>query len=59
MTWGKIHNNWVITLDLSNYVKVNITILNYINIILSESTSDVDGEAVSTEANHLFEIIDS
>ena len=56
VTRFKVHKYMVTALDFSNYVKVKITIINYINSILNETPSDMDGEAVIPVENHLFEV---
>ena len=51
-----MHKYMGIKLELSKSGKVNITMLKYINIIISEAPSEMYGEAASPAVNKLFEV---
>jgi hypothetical protein len=53
---GKIHEYLGMTLDYSVKGKVTITMFEYIKKLLEELPSDMNGDAVTPAANHLFDI---
>jgi hypothetical protein len=53
---GKIHEYLGMTLDYSVKGKVTITMFDYIKKLLEELPSDMNGDAVTPAANHLFDI---
>jgi len=53
---GKVHEYLGMTLDFSIDGKVMIKMSDYIQKMLAELPSEMDGEAPSPAANHLFEI---
>ena len=55
---GKMHKYMGMTLDLYKYIKLNITMIKYINSIISESPSEMYGEATSLTVNNPFEAKD-
>ena len=59
MTRGKVRKYLVMTFDFYNFIKVNITIFDYIDSILNKSPSDMDVEADSPTSNHPFEVQDN
>lgn len=52
---GKVHEYLGMTLDYSEQGVVKIVMSDYIRSMLSELPGDMDGEAVTPAANHLFE----
>jgi hypothetical protein len=44
------------TLEFSSKGKVKITMVDYIQNMLNELPSDMDGEAATPAANHLFDV---
>ena len=59
ITRGKIHDYLGMTLDFSEDGKVKILMVDYIQKMLAEIPDDMDGEAATPAANHLFEVNES
>jgi hypothetical protein len=53
---GKVHDYLGMVIDYSIDGKVKIVMSEYIKGILEEMPSDMDGEATTPAANHLFEV---
>jgi hypothetical protein len=58
ITMGKIHDYLGMTLDYSEKGKVKIKMLDYIEKMLADLPDEMDGEAPSPAANHLFTVDD-
>ena len=56
VTRGKVHEYLGMTLDFTERGKVKFTMIDYIENMLADLPSDMDGEAVTPAANHLFEV---
>jgi hypothetical protein len=56
ITRGKIHDYLGMVIDFNTKGKVKITMKQYIESMLDELPSDMDGEAGTAAANHLFEV---
>jgi len=59
VTRGKVHEYLGMTLDFSIDGKCKIVMKDYIEEMLEDLPSDMDGEAVTPAANHLFEVNDN
>ena len=55
---GKVHEYLGMTLDFSKPECVEVSMIKYINEMLDELPSDMNGEAATPAANHLFNIND-
>jgi hypothetical protein len=55
-TRGSLHDYLGMTLDFSSEGKVKITMVDYIQNMLNDLPSDMDGEAATPAANHLFDV---
>jgi hypothetical protein len=55
-TRGLVHEYLGMTLDYSNPGKIMILMIDYIQAMLDELPADMDGEAATPAANHLFEV---
>jgi hypothetical protein len=55
-TRGSLHYYLGMTLDFSSEGKVKITMVDYIQNMLDKLPSDMDGEAATPAANHLFDV---
>jgi hypothetical protein len=55
-TRGSLHNYLGMTLDFSLEGKVKIMMVDYIQNMLDELPSNMDGEATTPAANHLFDV---
>jgi hypothetical protein len=55
-TRGSIHDYLGMTLDFSSEGKVKVTMVDYIQNMLDDLPSDMDGEAATPAANHLFDV---
>jgi hypothetical protein len=53
---GKVHDYLGMTLDFSLPGQAKILMINYIEDMLEDMPSDMDGEAATAAANHLFEV---
>jgi hypothetical protein len=58
ITRGKIHDYLGMALDYSEKGKVKIKMLDYIDKIIADLPANMDGEAPSPTANHLFTVND-
>jgi hypothetical protein len=56
ITRGKVHNYLGMTLDYSKKVKVKIKMLDYVDKMLADLPTEMDGEAPSPAANHLLTV---
>jgi hypothetical protein len=56
ITRGKVHDYLGMTINYKTHGKVQITMVGYITNVLNELPSDMDGEAATAAANHLFEV---
>jgi hypothetical protein len=56
ITRGKIHDYLGMTLDFSTIGKIMVTMIDYIISMLKDLPADMDGEAATGAANHLFEV---
>jgi len=56
VTRGKIHEYLGMTLDFSTDGQVKFTMTDYIDNMLAELPTDMDGTATTPAANHLFEV---
>ncbi len=59
VTRGHVHNYLGMTLDFSKAGKVIINMTNYLEGVLEEAPTDMDGEAATLSAKHLFDISDN
>ena len=55
-TRGLVHDYLGMTIDYSTPDKVRILMIDYIQDMLDEIPADMDGEAATPAANHLFEV---
>jgi hypothetical protein len=53
---GKVHDYLGMTLDFSTPEKVHISMIDYIIDMFLDLPADMDGEAATPAANHLFEV---
>jgi hypothetical protein len=58
-TRGSLHDYLGMTLDFSSEGKVKSTMVDYIQNMLDELPSNMDGEAATPAANHLFDVNDA
>jgi len=56
VTRGKVHDYLGMTLDFSSPGKVSINMRDYVDNILEEVPSDMDGVATTPAADHLFKV---
>jgi hypothetical protein len=55
-TRGKVHQYLGMTIDYSTSGKVKILMVDYIEDMLAELPTAMDGEAATAAGNHLFEV---
>ena len=53
---GKVHDYLGMTLDFSKPGEVTVTMIDYINMVLSHAPDDMDGTNATPAANHLFKV---
>jgi hypothetical protein len=58
-TRGRIHEYLGMTLDYSKKGKVKIKMLDYVENMLADRPSEMDGEAPTPAANHIFTVNDN
>ena len=58
ITRGKIHDYLGMTLDYTEAGKVKIKMLDYVTKMLADLPPEMDGEALTPAANHLFSVDD-
>ena len=56
VTRGKVHDYLGMTLDYSEEGKVKIKMLDYVEKMLADLPKEMDGEAITPAANHLFDV---
>jgi hypothetical protein len=56
ITRGKVHDYLGMTLDFATPGKIKVLMVDYIENMLKDLPADMDGEAATAAANHLFEV---